>query len=140
MKNVGDLYRFCRPCDFLIDPGPRPVADFQRKGNIVPHGKNGIQRTNFRSRGDIPGCGGKALTCFSSKKRFPSVISSSPAIIRKVNVLPHPEGPRNTKNYFVTDTETMSFTAKDWSLAIALAHMIQDDLSRQSLPPGLFRQ
>jgi len=34
MKNVGDLYRFCRPCNFFIDPGPAI------KVSLEPNGKS----------------------------------------------------------------------------------------------------
>ena len=70
MKNIGDLYRFWRPCNFFIDPGLRPVTDFQRKSNIVPYRKSGIQRIVLEGHGDIPGLGRQIVNGLVVKREY----------------------------------------------------------------------
>src|SRR5262249_29643012 len=55
--------------------------------------------------------GGRLFTTVSPIKTSPDVIDSSPATIRKVVVLPQPEGPTRTKNSLSRISRFMSFTA-----------------------------
>src|SRR5215468_5101725 len=54
--------------------------------------------------------GGTSLTTVSSIRISPEVTASSPAIMRKVVVLPHPEGPTKTTNSLSWMCRSTSFT------------------------------
>src|SRR5262245_25123615 len=54
---------------------------------------------------------GNAVTSSRSSRMRPEVGSSSPAIIRKVVVLPQPDGPRMTKNEPCSTVKFTPFTA-----------------------------
>src|ERR1700760_3273548 len=55
--------------------------------------------------------GGTSLTTSPSIQISPPVISSSPAIMRKVVDLPHPDGPTSTTNSWSAMSRSMPFTA-----------------------------
>ncbi len=55
--------------------------------------------------------GGRSLTTRSPMEISPEVISSSPATIRSVVVLPHPEGPTSTMNSLSRMVRFTSLTA-----------------------------
>src|SRR5215469_17038813 len=55
--------------------------------------------------------GGRLFTTVSPIKTSPEVIDSSPATIRKVVVLPQPEGPTRTTNSLSRISRLTSFTA-----------------------------
>ena len=54
---------------------------------------------------------GISLTIFPSIFILPSVISSKPAIILKIVLLPQPEGPTKTKNSFLAISKSTPLTA-----------------------------
>ena len=54
--------------------------------------------------------GGTALTTASSIRMSPEVMASRPAIMRKVVVLPQPEGPTKTTNSLSRMCRSTSFT------------------------------
>src|SRR3981189_3634295 len=54
--------------------------------------------------------GGTPLTIVSSIRMSPEVMASRPAIMRKVVVLPQPEGPTKTTNSFAWICRSTSFT------------------------------
>src|SRR5918994_5000757 len=56
--------------------------------------------------------GGTSLTTLSPMRISPSVISSSPAIIRSAVVFPHPEGPTSTMNSPSSMPRSKSSTAR----------------------------
>ncbi len=58
--------------------------------------------------------GGRSFTTRSPIRISPELISSSPAIMRKVVVLPQPDGPTNTMNSLSRACRLTSFTA--WTL------------------------
>src|SRR3954468_22378101 len=55
--------------------------------------------------------GGKSLTTFSSIEICPPVMLSSPATMRNVVVLPHPDGPTSTTNSWSRMSRFTSITA-----------------------------
>ena len=55
--------------------------------------------------------GGRSFTTSSPMRISPEVISSSPATMRKVVVLPQPEGPTRTRNSLSRISRITSFTA-----------------------------
>ena len=63
--------------------------------------------------------GGTSLTLRSPMKISPRVTSSSPAIIRKVVLLPHPEGPTRTTNSLWGMSRSMPRTASVLSKTLA---------------------
>ena len=55
--------------------------------------------------------GVSSLTTFPPMRKMPLVVSSSPATIRSVVVLPQPDGPTRTMNSPSATSMSMSFTA-----------------------------
>src|SRR3984893_13123871 len=59
--------------------------------------------------------GGKSLTTCPPMVISPAVVSSSPAIMRKVVLLPQPDGPTSTTNSWSAMSRSMPRTASVWS-------------------------
>src|ERR671922_1537445 len=72
--------------------------------------------------------GGTSFTTRSPIRIVPSLVSSNPAIMRKVVVLPHPDGPTKTTNSLSGMSRLIWFTAvtlskrlvSSWSVTLAI--------------------
>ena len=76
--------------------------------------------------------GGTSLTTVSSIRISPEVMASSPAIMRRVVVLPQPEGPTKTTNSLSRICRSTSFTT--WVSVELLVELADDDLGHDAYP------
>jgi len=93
--DIEDLGGFV---DAGIDLGLGILADLQAESHVVVNGHMGVQRVVLEHHRDVRSFGATSFMSLPSMYSSPPEISSRPATMRSVVVLPQPDGPTRTTN------------------------------------------